>query len=88
MPLLRMPTNRVEVAAEVRAVLARKRSSQRQLAKALGLTQPVIWRRLQGDMQFRVDELQAVAEFVEVPVSTLFPGDAATPAIVSAGDAA
>ena len=83
-----MPTNRVDVAAEVRAVLARKRISQRQLAKALGLTQPVIWRRLRGDVQFSVDELQAVAEFVEVPVSTFFPVDAATPAAVPAGDAA
>jgi len=83
-----MPTNRVDVAAEVRAVLARKRISQRQLAKALGLTQPVIWRRLRGDVQFSVDELQAVAEFVEVPITTFFPVDTTTAATVPAGDAA
>jgi len=87
-----MPTQRVDVAAEVRAALARKRISQRQLANLLGLTQPVVWRRLRGDVAFSVDELQAVAEALEVPVSSLIGGEQAAAVQVAApqtsGDAA
>lgn len=60
------------VAAEVRAHLARKRISGRQAAFALGWKQPYISRRLSGDIPFDVNDLAALAELLEVPVTAFF----------------
>jgi len=62
----------VDVAGEVRAVLARKRMSQRQLAAALGVTQPIIWRRMRGEVPFTGEELQRIAAVLNVPTSSFF----------------
>lgn len=62
----------VDVAAEVRAVLARKQMSQRQLATALGVTQPVIWRRMRGEVPFTGEELQRIASVLDVSISSFF----------------
>ena len=60
-------------AAAVRAELARRRISGRELARRLGWSAPTMWRRLRGDVPLTIDELEAIAEFLEVPVSVLRP---------------
>jgi len=59
------------VGATVRAEMARRRVTQRQIAEALGLSQTQISRRLAGEVAFNVDELAVVADFLGVAISTL-----------------
>ena len=60
------------VAAEIRAEFARRRISGRQAAKQLGWTGPYLSRRLTGAVPFDVNDLAAIAELLDVPVSTFF----------------
>lgn len=60
-------------AGTVRAELARRRISGRELARALGWSLSTTARRLSGTHPFDVDELAAVADYLGVPVSTLLP---------------
>lgn len=55
----------------VRAELARRRRSGRDLAKAVGLPERTLRRRLGGDTQFTATEIAAVAQFLELPVEAL-----------------
>lgn len=57
------------VAAEVRAEMGRQRRSGSWLARALSQSQSAVQRRLQGDTPFDLNELSAVAEALDVPVS-------------------
>lgn len=57
---------------EVRAQLARRRLSGVRAAKALGWTQNYIARRMIGAVPFTASDLVALAELLEVPVSTFF----------------
>jgi transcriptional regulator with XRE-family HTH domain len=59
------------VAAEVRAVMARQRRSQTDLASALGWSQPFLSRRLTGETAFNTDEIEQLAEILGVPISQL-----------------
>lgn len=59
------------VAELIRAELARRKSSQGDLAGVLSLSQPAIHRRMTGKVAWRVDELTKVAEYLGVPVSDL-----------------
>lgn len=68
---------RGRVAAEVRAVAARKRVYQRDIAKRLGMSQPALSRRWNGEIPFDVEELDAIAAFLNVPI-TSFLGMTAT----------
>src|ERR1022692_4135759 len=61
------------IAAEVRAELARKQLSGVRAARALGWTQNYISRRLSGTVPFDVADLIALANLLEVPVTTFFP---------------
>lgn len=56
----------IRVAAEIRAEMARQHKLQRELAEALGLSQPQIGKRLRGTIPFDVAELQKAAEFLGV----------------------
>jgi transcriptional regulator with XRE-family HTH domain len=67
------------VAEEIRAVLARRRISGKEMASALGLSQFAMSRRLRGETPFSLDELDAVARHLGVPVSSLIT-DPAEPA--------
>lgn len=60
------------VAGEVRAHLARARISGRQAALQLGWTQPYMSRRLTGDIAFDVNDLEALAGLIGVPVTAFF----------------
>lgn len=66
------------VAEEVRAAVARKRTTQGELAAALGLSQAAVSRRLVGMVPFSVSEIYVVAEVLGVAVSTLLPDERAT----------
>lgn len=65
------------VGATVRAELARRRITQRQLATVLGIAQTQVSRRLAGEVAFNVDELAVVAEFLGLPVAALLAGQPA-----------
>ncbi len=59
------------VPANVRAELARHRKRQEDIAELLGLTRQALSRRLLGYVDFRIAELQAIADYLEVPIATL-----------------
>jgi transcriptional regulator with XRE-family HTH domain len=61
----------VTIGSTVRAELARRRFSQTSLAQALGISQTGVSSRLRGKVPFDVDELHAVADFLNLPVSSL-----------------
>lgn len=71
---------RQKIAAEVRAELARKRLTQREVAEILDLAQPAVQLRLVGTRPFRAEELVQLAEHLGVPVATFLP----TPSAVTA----
>ena len=58
-------------AATVRAEMARRRVPQIKLAQHLGLSQTAISRRMSGETDFTVTELQAVAALLDVPAGDL-----------------
>lgn len=65
------------VAANIRAEMARRRVFQWDLAQVIGFTnknsgQVAMSRRLSGAVQFRADELAAIAEFLGVSVADLY----------------
>lgn len=66
-------TTRHEVAAEVRAAAARHRYTQEQIGALLKLKQSAVSRRYNGHVPFDVDELEALAEAWDVPVTDFFP---------------
>lgn len=77
LPTLRcMATKSVSasVASNVRAELARRGLTQRELADKLGLTQTAISSRLRGIVAFDVDELAVVAETLGVRIESLMTG--------------
>lgn len=57
------------VAAEIRAELARQQISGVRAAKSLGWTQNYISTRLRGVTPLSLDDLEAIAKLLEVPVS-------------------
>jgi transcriptional regulator with XRE-family HTH domain len=60
-------------AGAVRAELARRRISGRDLATALGWSPSTTARRLNGQYPLNVDELAAIAEHIGVPVGIFLP---------------
>lgn len=64
------------VAEVIRAELARRKSSQGDLAEVLSLSQPAIHRRMAGKVAWRVDELNKVAEYLGVPVAEIMAASA------------
>ena len=60
-------------AGAVRAELARRRISGRQLARDLGWKHSTVSRRLNGESRWQVDELVAVASYLDIPVTDLLP---------------
>jgi transcriptional regulator with XRE-family HTH domain len=59
-------------AGAVRAELARRRISGRDLARGLDWSVGKTWRRLSGEYPFDIDELDAVARYLEVPLVEFF----------------
>lgn len=66
------PTNRSsQVGRNIRAELARAGRTQVQAAEALHMSAMSLSRRLRGDVALGVDELYALADFLEISVSEL-----------------
>jgi transcriptional regulator with XRE-family HTH domain len=64
-----------QVAASIRAELARQRKSGSSLARHLGMTQSAVSRRLLGHVPFDVDQIAATAAWLGVPLTALLPSD-------------
>lgn len=59
------------VADNVRLAMRHKRKTQSDLAEVLGFTRQAVSRRLTGQTDFSVTELQKLAEFLDVPPADL-----------------
>ena len=64
------------VAANVRAEMARRRKRQEDIAELLSLTRQGVSQRLLGRVDFRIGELQAIADYLSVPISVLLTDNA------------
>lgn len=69
-------TARDEVAASVRAFIARAGVSKSAVARATGFTQSTFSRRANGQEPFNIDELGTLADYFGVDVVDLIVGDA------------
>lgn len=63
----------VQIAAEIRKQLFLRDMTATQLGQQAGMTQPYISRRLTGATAFDVDDLQRIAEALDVQVADLLP---------------
>ena len=72
-PVLGTRPLRERTAEEVRALLARRKVSATQLAKAMQVSQAYVWRRLDGRTAFDVDDLETIARLLGVRVVDLLP---------------
>ncbi|WP_390904990.1 helix-turn-helix domain-containing protein [Nesterenkonia marinintestina] len=61
----------VRVGREVKTWMVRRGVTQAGLADSLGYSQPQMSKRLRGVMAFRIDELFAVAAYLEVSLADL-----------------
>lgn len=59
------------LAANIRAEMARRRITQSRVAKALGVSQAAVSRRLVGTAAISAVELTQIADLLEVPVAEL-----------------
>lgn len=59
------------VARNVRAEIARRGKRQGDIAKLFGFTRQAMSRRLLGHVDFRIAELQTIADYLGVPVAVL-----------------
>lgn len=73
-------TTRNQVAAEVRAAVARAGLSTAEIAAKTGVSPQTVMRNLRGDRAISVEELLSIAEAVGRPASDLLPADAPAPA--------
>jgi transcriptional regulator with XRE-family HTH domain len=76
-PCMTSPTSQA-VAGTIRAELARRRLSQRDLAQKLAMSQSSLNRRLTGAQAWDLDELHRVAELLEIDARDLLPAAAVT----------
>ncbi len=72
-----MPPNSLSarVAENVRAEMARRRQSQAALARHLGRTQQFVSRRMTGATSFTLDELDQIADILDVRLVDLLGDD-------------
>jgi transcriptional regulator with XRE-family HTH domain len=64
----------IDVAANVRAELARRRITQTDVAQRLGVSRQNVAQRLNGSVDFRVGELIAVADMLGITIAELLDG--------------
>lgn len=70
---MRTATSREAIGAEVRAGLARKGLTQKQLAAVLGVTETTLSGRIRGRTPFDTDELALISDLIGVPIAELLP---------------
>lgn len=68
----------------LRAEMARKRVTQDDLAQAIGLSQPAIGRRMSGQVDWGLSELQVVADLLGMPLAALVAEPVTGPIAVGA----
>jgi DNA-binding Lrp family transcriptional regulator len=68
------------VTLAVRAEARRKGVTQRWIAEQLGLSQPQVWERMRGTVEWRTGELDRLAAALEVDVSVLLTSEDEDPA--------
>lgn len=68
-----MATSTPPVGSNIRAELARRGLSQRDLATHLGISQSQLSKRLRGQIDLSVAELSAAAAYLDVPIGALLP---------------
>lgn len=61
-----------DIAANARSIVAHQQVRQAEIAEKLGLSQSQVSRRLAGVTKFTAEELQQLAQLLEVPVSRLY----------------
>ena len=66
---------RERVAEELRALLARRKVTPTELGRKLGRSQTWVWRRLEGEVAFDLNDLEVIADALGVAVAELFPPD-------------
>ena len=69
-----VPMQQIDVAANVRAELARRRITQTDVAQRLGVSRQNVAQRLNGSVDFRVGELIAVADMLGITIAELLDG--------------
>lgn len=62
-----------EVAFRVREQMRKARVSQTLLGKRLGVHQTYMSRRVRGEVPFSIDELAAIAQIVDCPITAFLP---------------
>lgn len=62
---------RDEIAANVRAEKGRRRVADADIAHVLGISRPAANERLNGKTHFRIEELEQLAEYFQVPLDVL-----------------
>jgi len=60
------------IIGELRALMARRRVTQGQLADVLGCSAQSVTRRMKGDKSFTIDELDTIAAYLDVPITAFF----------------
>jgi len=63
----------LRIAEEIRVLLVRRRWNPTRLSRELGVSQTYVWRRLSGETAFDVDDLERIAEVLQVDVLALLP---------------
>lgn len=76
------------VAAEIRAEMARKKISGRQAGNDLGWSQYYIAARLRGEISFSLIDLEKMADYLEVPVTKFFLASETSSQYIDLGAAA
>lgn len=66
------------VAANVRAEMARRGTTQLQIAALLDTSRESVRRRLHGTVTFRIDELQKIAQYLDIPLLELIDDEKAS----------
>lgn len=66
-----------QVAATIRAEVARHRITHLQIAERLDVTQATVSRKLSGKQAFTLNEVAAVADLLGLPVGALYGEQAA-----------
>lgn len=69
-----VPMQQIDVAANVRAELARRRITQTDVAQRLGVSRQNVAQRLNGSVDFRVGELISVADMLGITIAELLDG--------------
>lgn len=65
------------VATVVRMLLAAKRATPDDVAKALGISRSTVFDKLNGNRRWYADEVQGLAQFFHLPIATFYDGFAA-----------